>query len=434
MNVTIIGTGYVGLCTGAVLAEIGHTVRCIDNDEAKIAMLKEGRSPIYEPGLQELIDKHAPAGALAFETDIATGMTDAQVVIIAVSTPRSDTGEANLVYVENVSEQIAKNLAGYTVIVEKSTVPVRTGERVKQVIERNSTGDHPFDVVSNPEFLREGHAITDTMKADRIVVGVESERAAQVMRELYAPILEESGAAWIVTDIPTAETIKHASNSFLAMKISYINAIANICERCGADVRKVAEGMGLDNRIGPGFLDAGVGYGGSCFPKDVDAFIHIAGELGYDFKLLEAVREINEAQRGLFVAKIKDVLWNLEGKRIAVWGLTYKPNTDDMRNAPSIGIIEELVAGGAQVIAYDPKGMDKAKQVLPEAVEYAADAMSALDGADCLALVTEWDEFVTADLAKAKERMHFPLIADGRNLFEKSEVEALGFTYRGVGV
>lgn len=433
MRVGIIGTGYVGLCTGAVLADIGHEVRCVDCDEAKIAMLKEGKAPIYEPGLQELIAKHGSSGALTFTTDIAEGMAGAQVVIIAVGTPRTPTGEPNMVYVEDVSEHIAKNLSGYTVVVEKSTVPVQTGEWIKTVLERNNVGNHPFDVVSNPEFLREGHAITDTMKADRIVIGTDSPRAVEIMRELYAPILEESGAAFVVADIATAELIKHASNAFLSTKISFINAISNICELCGADVRKVAEGMGLDDRIGPSFLKAGVGYGGSCLPKDTDAFIYIAGQLGYDFKLLKAVREINDGQRALFVKKLREVVWNLEGKRIAVWGVTYKPLTDDLRNSPAIDVIKALVEGGAKVVAHDPIGMDKAAEVLPDSVIFAPSPLEAADGADCVALLTEWDEFLAVDLGELKARMRYPVVVDGRNVFDRDEMEKLGFTYRGIG-
>ncbi len=434
MRVGIVGAGYVGLCTGAVLAEIGHSVCCADADEGKIAVLNRGNAPIYEPGLQELVDKHASTGKLTFSTSIAEAIQDAEVAIIAVGTPRSETGEPNMIYVENVAEEIAKNLDGYKVVVEKSTVPVQTGEWIKTVLERNNVNNHAFDVVSNPEFLREGHAITDSMKADRIVIGTDSEKAAGIMRRLYAPILERSGAAFVVTDIRTAELIKHASNAFLSTKISFINAISDICERCGADVRKVAEAMGYDNRIGASFLRAGVGYGGSCLPKDTDAFIYLAGQMGYDFKLLKAVREINDGQRELLVKKIREVVWNLEGKRIAIWGLSYKPMTDDMRNAPSIDIVRSLLEQGTYVVAYDPVAMEKARQVLPEAVTYASSVLEAADGADCVALLTEWPEFLSVDLEELRARMHHPLLVDGRNVFDRDHIERLGFTYRGMGV
>ncbi|RJQ52818.1 MAG: UDP-glucose/GDP-mannose dehydrogenase family protein [Actinobacteria bacterium] len=433
MRVGIIGTGYVGLCTGAVLAEIGHEVCCVDCDEAKISTLQNGRAPIFEPGLQELIDVHSQSGGLRFSTDIAEGVAGAEVVIIAVGTPRTADGEPNMVYVESVSEQIARNLDGYKVIVEKSTVPVQTGEWIKTVLARNNVSNHPFDVVSNPEFLREGHAIVDSMKADRIVIGTDSPKAAGIMRELYGPILDESKAAFVVTDIRTAELIKHASNAFLATKISFINAIANICERCGADVRKVAEGMGYDNRIGPSFLKAGIGYGGSCFPKDTDAFIYISEQLGYDFELLKSVRKVNDGQRELFVKKIRDVLWNLEGKRIAVWGLSYKPMTDDLRNSPSIDVIRSLIDHRATVVAYDPVSMDKARKTLPEEVLYAKGPLEAAEGAECVALITEWDEFLSVDLGELKRRMRYPVLVDGRNVFERGEMERLGFVYQGIG-
>lgn len=420
MKIAIVGTGYVGLCSGAVFADIGHEVCCVDRDEAKIAMLDSGKAPIYEPGLQELLDKHRPSGALSFTTSIAEGIAGAKVVFIAVGTPRTETGEANMIYVENVSTEIARNLDGYKVVAEKSTVPVQTGERIRMILTRDNVGNHPFDVVSNPEFLREGTAVADTMKPDRVVIGTDSPRAADVMRELYAPILEDSNAPFVVTDISTAELIKHASNAFLATKISFINAIACVCERCGADVRKVAEGMGYDRRIGPAFLAAGVGYGGSCFPKDVDAFIHIATHLGYDFALLKAVREINTAQRSAFVGKIKDALWNLQGKRIAVWGLAFKPMTDDMRNAPSIGVVKDLVVHGADVVVYDPVASEKAKALLPDGICVAGSALEAADGADCVVVMTEWDEFRSIDLDELKNRLRYPIVVDGRNLYDLS--------------
>ncbi len=434
MKVAVVGTGYVGLCSGVVFAEIGHQVCCIDQDAEKVEMLQKGISPIYEPGVQELIDRHSPTGALSFTDNIGQGIQGAEVVFIAVGTPETSTGEANMIYVENVAEKIAKNLDGYKVIVEKSTVPVHTGNWIRVVLERNNTAGHPFDVASNPEFLREGSAIEDSLNPDRIVVGTDSERAGEVLRKLYAPIIERSAAPFLLTDIATAELIKHASNAFLATKISFVNALSDICDRCGADVKKVAEGMGLDKRIGPAFLSPGVGYGGSCFPKDVNAFIHICKELGYDHQLLKAVRAVNEGQRDVFVRKIKDELWNLHGKRIAVWGLSFKPNTDDLRNAPSRYIIDSLLKHEAEVVAYDPVAMDKARQALPPEVMFAESALQAAEGADCVAVVTDWEEFAAVDLEELKKRLRYPIVIDGRNMFDRETMETAGFTYRGMGV
>lgn len=433
MKICVVGSGYVGLVSGACFAHIGHEVTCVDSDHAKIEALKAGTVPIYEPGLEEMVQENAAAGRLSFTCSIAQGVRGAEVVFICVGTPSKPTGEANMVYVENVAAEVGRNLTDYTVIVEKSTVPVQTGEWVRKVLTRSNPHTAPFDVVSNPEFLREGSAIEDNLHPDRIVIGTDSERAVEVMRELYAPIIEKSGCPVVVTDIATAELIKHASNAFLATKISFINAVANICERTCADVRKVAEGMGYDRRIGRAFLNAGVGYGGSCFPKDVAAFTHIAFQLGYEFDLLRAVAAINDAQRDLVVNKVKDALWNLEGKRVAVWGLAFKPDTDDMRNAPALTVIERLMSEGAEVIAYDPKAMRRAAELLPT-VTMAGDPYEAVTDADALVLLTEWDEFRGADLDRVKNLLRYPVVVDGRNLWDRDEMTKRGFHYVGVGV
>ncbi|MHB9156267.1 MAG: UDP-glucose dehydrogenase family protein, partial [Endomicrobiales bacterium] len=356
-TVCVVGTGYVGLVTGACLAEIGHKVICVDNDKKKIALLKKGKIPIYEPGLGELVKKNVGKTKLSFSTDIKEGVKKCEVLFIAVGTPPREDGSADLSYVEGVACEIARNMKSYKLIVDKSTVPVETGEWVATTIQRNLKADIPFDVASNPEFLREGSAVHDTFHPDRIVIGVKSKKAEHILKEIYAPLK----APVLVTDIKSAEIIKHASNSFLAMKISFINAISNICERVGADITKVAEGMGTDKRIGRAFLNAGIGFGGFCFPKDLEAFLWISRKLGYEFNLLKEVKEINEKQKGLLVKKIEDTVWNLNGKIIGVLGLAFKPETDDMRFAPSIDIIRQLQERGAVIRAYDPASMEKAK-------------------------------------------------------------------------
>lgn len=428
MNVAIVGTGYVGLITGTCLADIGHHVVCIDYDQKKINLLRKGKIPIYEPGLEPLIKKNIKSGRLSFSTNIREGIEKALVIFIAVHTPPLATGEADLSFVANAAREIAVHLRNYRVIVDKSTVPVKTGEKVSQTIQRYCRKGVEFDVVSNPEFLREGSAVSDMMHPDRIVVGVAHERAAQVMRELYSPIKTK----FIVTDIPSAELIKHASNSFLAMKISFANALANICELSDANVEEVVYGMGLDHRIGSSFLKAGIGYGGSCFPKDVSAFIKISQELGYPFDLLKSVEDINENQKQLFLKKIKDVLWVLRGKTIGVLGLAFKPNTDDMRNAPSIDIIEHLLKDGAKVKAYDPQAMGKARDILPK-IQYCKDPYQVVKGADALLLLTEWEDFKKLDYKKVKGLMLTPIVIDGRNLLEPRVMNKLGFVYKSIG-
>ncbi len=436
MKISVIGTGYVGLTSGACLAKIGHQVTCVDNDEEKIAILKKGGIPIYEPGLKEVIEEVVNAGRLSFSTRIEEAVEDCKVCFICVGTPPRESGEPDLSYVERVAEGLGKSINEYLVIVEKSTVPVQTGKWLKRTIASYNLRNVPFDVASNPEFLREGSAVQDFLYPDRIVIGVESERAKEVLLEVYSPI----DAPKIVTDIASAELIKHASNAFLAMKISFINAVSFLCEKVGADVCEVAEGIGLDKRIGSAFLNAGVGYGGFCFPKDLRAFIRIAEELGYEFRLLREVERINEEAKHRFVKKIRQALsdetrpfpGNLRNKTIGVLGLAFKPNTDDMRFAPSIDIIKALLSEGAQVRAYDPQAIKKAQPLLPE-VEFCASAEEVAEDADLLAIITEWEEFKKLDLSHIKSRMRTPIICDGRNIFKREEVERLGFTYIGVG-
>ena len=424
----MLGAGYVGLTSGSCLARVGHQVVCADSDAARIDLLNKGGLPIYEPGLKEIIDSETAAGRLSFTTDVRAAVAASDLSFIAVGTPPRENGEPDLTQVEDVARDIAASMNGYHVVVEKSTVPVQTGKWVRTTIERYNRNRTPFDVASNPEFLREGSAVADFMNPDRIVIGVESDRARDLLLEVYKPFQ----APIIVTDIASAELIKHASNAFLAMKISFANALAIVCEAAGADVRLVTEGVGMDRRIGREFLAAGVGYGGFCFPKDLRAFIAIAKELGYDFQLLRAVEEINADMKERFVRKVRTALWNLRDKNIGVLGLAFKPNTDDMRFAPSIDIIARLVAEGARVRAYDPQAMEKAKKLIP-GIEFCARAEDVAEEADLLALLTEWPEFARLDLAKLKERMRVPIICDGRNLFSRPTVEALGFTYIGVG-
>src|SRR3989338_1635192 len=429
MKIAIIGSGYVGLVTGTCFAELGNDVICVDNDKNKVKSLKEGEIPFYEPGLQELVTINVKEGRLSFTDKIGEAVDFAEVIFIAVGTPSRPNGEADLSYVDNVAREIAEHMKSYKLVVEKSTVPVETGEKVMQTIKRYNKQNIPFDVASNPEFLREGSAIEDFLKPDRVVVGVQSDKAASILKKLYEPL----NTNIIVTDIKRAEIIKHASNSFLATKISFINAVANICEFAGADIQKVSEGMGLDRRIGKQFLYAGIGYGGSCFPKDVSAFITIAEDLGYNFDILKEVEKINKDARELFIQKIEQALWVTKGKTIAMWGLAFKSNTDDMRNAPSITIAEQLHKDGAKIQAYDPEARHTAKEVLGDKVEYMSSKEDALKGADALVIVTDWDEFKNPDWELVRNSLHNPIIIDGRNMFDKKEMEKLGFVYHSVG-
>lgn len=428
MNISIIGTGYVGLVTGACLAEIGNRVFCVDNDSKKIKSLSRGIVPIYEPGLKDLISRNVKKKRLFFSVNLKDAVKRSEIIFISVGTPPKEDGEADLTGIESVARNIALNMSDYRLIVEKSTVPVETGEWVKHTLSTYVKRKVKFDVASNPEFLREGSAISDFMHPDRIVIGVESGRARDMLVNLYKPL----NAPIVITDIKSAELIKHASNSYLATKISFINAISQICERVGADVTEVAGGMGLDKRIGRSFLSAGLGFGGSCFPKDVDAFIHISQNLGLDFELLKAVRKINRQQRELFLNRIKDNLWIIKNKNIGVLGLSFKPNTDDIRESPSIEIIRSLLSEGAHVKAYDPKAMEKARQVL-KGVKFCKDPYEACRGSDCLLVVTEWDEFKELNFSKVRKLLKRPLIIDGRNIYEPASLKKKGFTYVGVG-
>ena len=388
MKLTIIGTGYVGLVSGTCFAEVGHHVICVDNNAEKVKMLQAGGIPIYEPGLEELVKKNVAAGRLSFTNSTAEGVQKSDVIFIAVPTPPQTDGSVDLSYIEKVARDIAAAMTSYKIVVDKSTVPVKTGEKVTETIKRYCPAKVEFDVVSNPEFLREGFAVGDLMKPDRVVIGVGSQRPAAAMKEIYQPF----NAPIIVTDINSAELIKHAANSFLALKISYINAIANVCEAAGANVQEVAQGIGLDERIGRRFLNAGIGFGGSCFPKDLSAFIKIAEQIGYDFKLLKEVQRINAEQMERFVKKITDTLWVLKDKKIGVLGLAFKQNTDDVRSSPAIDLCQRLLKDGATLRVHDPKAMDKAKSLLPN-VTYVDDMNAVADGCDALIIATEWDEF-----------------------------------------
>jgi UDPglucose 6-dehydrogenase len=428
VNVSIVGSGYVGLVTGACLSELGNTVLCVDNDAAKIANLKKGIIPIYEPGLEELISINVKNKRLSFTSNIKEAVGHSEIIFIAVGTPSLQNGEADLTYIENVARNIAENMNAYRVIVEKSTVPVETGRWVKHTIETYVKSKIKFDVASNPEFLREGQAINDFMHPDRIVIGVESKQAKDILVNLYKPL----NAPLVVTDIKSAELIKHASNSYLATKISFINAVSRICDKVGADIEEVARGMGLDKRIGPSFLNAGIGYGGSCFPKDLDAFITISEKLGYDFELLKAVKEVNNQQKAVFLNKLKESLWIIKEKTIGVLGLSFKPDTDDIRNAPSIDILHMLQAEGAHLKVYDPQAMGKSKDIL-EKVKFCKNPYEACTGAECLIILTEWDEFKALDFSRIKTLLKRPLIVDGRNIYEPEAMKKSGFTYISIG-
>lgn len=428
MKLSIIGTGYVGLVTGTCFAEVGHHVICVDNDARKVKMLQAGGIPIYEPGLEELVQKNVAAGRLTFTDNTADGVKNSDVIFIAVPTPPQADGSVDLSYIERVARDIAAAMTSYKIIVDKSTVPVKTGEKVAETIRRYCHAKVDFDVVSNPEFLREGFAVGDLMNPDRVVIGVGSPRPAAAMKEIYTPFK----APIIVTDINSAELIKHAANSFLALKISYINAIANVCEAAGANVMEVAHGIGLDERIGRRFLNAGLGFGGSCFPKDLSAFIKIAEQIGYNFELLKEVQRINADQMERFVKKITDTLWVLKEKKIGVLGLAFKQNTDDVRSSPAIDLCHRLIKGGAAIRVHDPKAMDKARPLLPDAT-YVDDMNAVAEGCDALVVATEWEEFKQLDLARAKAAMTHPILFDGRNLFDPAEMEKLGWIYKSVG-
>ncbi|MFI5374124.1 MAG: UDP-glucose dehydrogenase family protein [Candidatus Rokuibacteriota bacterium] len=429
MNICVVGTGYVGLVTGAVFADLGNDVICVDNAIKKIEALRAGRMPIYEPGLEEMVVRNKDDGRLTFSTDLPAAVRQADVIFIAVGTPPKETGETDLSHVEAVAAEIGRSMERYKVVVNKSTVPVGTGEFVREVITRHQPRPLDFDVVSNPEFLREGSAIEDTLRPDRIVIGAPNQQVAMTLVELYAPLERPM----IITDLPSAEVIKYASNAFLAAKISFINAIANICEAAGADVSQVMKGMGLDSRIGMQFLQAGLGYGGSCFPKDVDSLIHTASRLGYDFKLLRSVVEINKERAAHLVEMMRKAIGPLEDKTIAVLGLAFKPNTDDMREAKSLEVVRVLHAAGAQIRAYDPVAMDNARALMPEDVVFCESAYEAAAGADGVALLTEWNEFKYLNLDRLRGLLRRRVIFDARNLYEPERMRRLGFEYYSIG-
>src|SRR5213595_2469125 len=430
MDLAIIGSGYVGLVTGACFADVGHNVICVDNDPQKIESLQAGRVPIFEPGLEEVIHRNVSARRLRFTGCIQDGVENSQIVFIAVPTPQQSDGSVDLSFIEKVAREIAGVLTSYRVIVDKSTVPVKTGETVRESIKRYNRHGADFDVVSNPEFLREGCAVADLMQPDRIVIGAQSEDAIGLMKKVYEPFM----APILVTDINSAELIKHAANSFLALKISYINAVSAICEASGADVEKVADGIGMDHRIGRDFLNAGIGYGGSCFPKDIAAFITISERLGTPFNLLKEVQRINAVQKERFLKTIRETLWVLREKRIAVWGLTFKPDTDDVRSSVAIELVADLLREGAYVIAYDPKGMHKARAIKAIAdAEFASSAIEAISDAEALVIATDWNEFANVDLAVLRDKMRTPIVFDGRNLLDPETMRQFGFNYYSIG-
>ncbi|NAZ23098.1 MAG: nucleotide sugar dehydrogenase [Thermocrinis sp.] len=435
MKLTVVGAGYVGLTTAVCFAHLGNEVMVVEKLPEKVQALKEGKVPFYEPGLEEMLKENLSLGRLFFTTDLKEGLDFSDVIFICVGTPQRPDGSADLSQVEEVARETAKLMEGYKLLVEKSTVPVNTHKLIKRTVERylKMRGKIlEFDVASNPEFLREGSAVRDFLEPDRIVIGVESERARRIMEELY----KDFKCPIIFTDPATSELIKHASNSFLAMKISYINMVADLCEKVGADVRLVAEGMGYDKRIGREFLRAGIGWGGSCFPKDIKAFIKMAKDHGVDFSLLEEVDKINQRRAVQFVEKVKSVLWSLKDKTLAVWGLSFKPNTDDIREAPSLRLVPMLLKEGARLKLYDPKAIENFKKLYPPGkdLDYAPDMYSAVEGASALLIFTEWEEFQRADLYRVKELMELPIIIDGRNIYEPEVVRGLGFEYYGVGV
>ncbi len=435
MKLAFIGTGYVGLVTGACMAELGHTVVCADIDKKKIAKLKKGIMPIYELGLEELVEKNVKEGRLSFTHSIGAAMKEAEVVFSAVGTPEDKkTGKADMQYVYAVAETFGKNLNGYKILVNKSTVPVGTADQVRDIVLHASKGKHEFDIVSNPEFLREGAAIKDFLNPDRVVVGVASERAKELMEKIYRPIAR-AGRPVMVTDVRSAELIKYASNAFLATKIAFINEVANFCEKAGANVKEVAKGMGYDSRIGSRFLYAGIGYGGSCFPKDVEALMQTGKEHKHRFTIIEAADKFNDDQKLRPLGFLKQHFKSLKGKTIAVWGLSFKPRTDDVREAPALYVIEGLLKAGAKIKAFDPVAMENFKLAFPDKrIKYVDHAYTAAEDADVLLVMTEWDEFRTAEYPELASRMKGKVIVDGRNIFERREAEQEGFTYFGIGV
>src|SRR5687768_15137820 len=430
MKIAVVGTGYVGLVAGACLAENGNEVACVDKDAAKVKALQRGQVPIYEPGLEEVVRRNRSEKRLTFTTRLDKAVKNAQIIFIAVGTPTGEDGSADLQHVLAVARDTAKAMNGYKVIVNKSTVPVGTAAKVREVIRRETT--HPFSVVSNPEFLKQGAAIEDFMKPDRVVIGAEDPRAAELMKELYAPFTR-TGAPIMLMDCASAELCKYAANAMLATRISFMNEVANVCEAVGANVDEVRRAVAADRRIGPSFLFPGVGYGGSCFPKDVKAMLQFSGAQNYDFQILQAVETVNDRQKTRLLEKLKRHFGSLKGKRIAVWGLAFKPRTDDMREAPAVPLIRGLLAAGATVHAYDPEAMKVAKSIFGSDITFAASSYAALTGADALVIVTEWNEFREPDHARMRKLMRNPIIFDGRNTYSPAHIRAQGFTYASMG-
>jgi UDPglucose 6-dehydrogenase len=448
MHITIVGSGYVGLVAGACFADMGHHVILVDNDQQKLAALKNGQVPIHENFLPELLNRHR-GRSLTFSDDLRAAVEASAAVFIAVGTPPTEQGNADLSYVESVARIIPSAINSYKVVVEKSTVPVYTSEWIRKIILRNAAAPDSFDVASNPEFLREGTAVTDFLYPDRIVVGADNERCASVLRAIYAPLTDGSyyqrqdaipgpdraqiPPPLIITSTKSAELIKHACNAFLAMKISFINAVASVCESVGANVQQVCQGIGTDSRIGPRFLNPGIGYGGSCFPKDLMAFRAVARDCGYEFRLLDEVIRINEDQRHRFLRKVHNALWTLRGKRLGVLGLAFKGGTDDIRESPALLLVQTLLQEGCQIAAYDPAAHERAREVLNSSIEYASDAYEAASGADALLILTEWDEFASLDLDRLHQQLKYPIVIDGRNLYDPEVMAAHGFTYYSIG-
>jgi UDPglucose 6-dehydrogenase len=448
MRIAVVGSGYVGLVAGACFADMGHEVILVDNDQQKLAALRSGQVPIHERFLPELLQRHR-GKKLQFSDNLHEAARASTAIFVAVGTPPTNSGDADLSFVESVAREISGGIDGYKIVVEKSTVPVYTSEWVRKIILRNGAQADSFDVASNPEFLREGTAVTDFLFPDRIVVGADSDRCAAVLQEIYAPLSDGSyykqadaipgpdraqiPPPVIVTSTKSAELIKHASNAFLAMKISFINAVASICESVGANVQQVCQGIGADSRIGPRFLNPGIGYGGSCFPKDLMAFRSVAREVGYDFRLLDEVMRINEDQRQRFLRKVRNALWTLRGKRLGVLGLAFKGGTDDIRESPAVLLVQSLVQEGCVVAAYDPAAMERAREVLRSNVEFVGSPYEAAAGADALLILTEWEEFATLDLPQINSKLRYPIVIDGRNLYNPEMMAAHGFTYYSVG-
>jgi UDPglucose 6-dehydrogenase len=450
IQIAVVGSGYVGLVAAMCFAEMGHSVICVDNDERKVAALQGGDTLIHESHLPELLEKYRNT-RVRFMTDLGEATRECQAIFVAVGTPQSETGDADLSYVEAVASEIARSINGYKVIIEKSTVPVYTNEWIRRVIERNGVHRDAFDVVSNPEFLREGTAVEDFLHPDRIVIGADSERAFELLSSIYSPLTKgqyyrKPGAIagccselkpppLLLTSTKSAEIIKHASNAFLALKISFINAVSNLCEAADANVEQVAKGIGLDSRIGPKFLRPGIGYGGSCFPKDVAAFRSVAEQMGVDFSLLSEVEKINANQKKRFLSKVRSALWTLRGKKLAVLGLAFKGDTDDIRESPAIDLVEMLLAEGCTVVAYDPAAMKRAEFELPASgqMRYATGIEDAAKDADALLILTDWQEFARMDLEQLHDVMRYPIIIDGRNLYDPQEMMNNGFTYLSIG-